>query len=292
MKSAGRSELSRRELLALGTAAAAGAVMFTGCQPAPRELMAQSRVRLAEDVLTAYENWYATACRQCGAGCGLIARVVEGRAKKLEGNPDHPLNQGRLCARGQAGVQEQYHPDRIQGPLARRGLRGPAGPLLPDSWDQTLRTLSARLRQIQAEGRSGEVVLITPPLRGHRALVVDRFAKAYGAAWLTLDLIGEAPLREASRRVFGQERLPDFDIANARYVLSFGADFLGGWLSPVHYGVEYGRFRQGSYRAGQQFKPRAGAPGARPRGYLVHVGPHFSATAANADEWLPVRPGA
>src|SRR5207302_368644 len=97
----------------------------------------------------------------------------------------------------------------------------------------------------------------------------------------------EAPLREAVRRVYGQDSLPEFDIANARYVLSFGSDFLGTWLSPVHYSVEYGAFRQGSYRAGQ-FQPRQG----RPRGYLVQVEPRMSMTAANADEWVPVTPGA
>jgi anaerobic selenocysteine-containing dehydrogenase len=274
--------LSRRQFLAL-TGTGVGAVMFTGCQPPRHELQAQSRVLLAEDVLSAYENWYATACRGCDAACGTIVRVIDGRARKAEGTPDHPVNQGKLCARGQAAVQEQYHPDRLQGPLARTGERG--GGFAPISWDQALDQLVERLRGVVG-GPSGRLALLTRALSGHGALLLDRFAGAAGAQWLTLDLFGEAPLRQAVSDLLGLPRLPHFDIANARYVLSFGANFLDTWLAPVQYGVQYGRFRQGDYGV-QTFAPRQG----RPRGYLVHVEPRFSGTAANADEWLPVRPG-
>ena len=261
------TELTRRRFLEV---AALGAVAFAGCRPAPQgEPLAESRVLLAEDTLSAYDNWYASICRGCNAGCGILVRVVEGRAKKVEGNPEHPLNQGKLCARGQALVQEEYHPDRLTGPLS-----GGA----PTSWDEGLDRLATRLRD-----RQGEVVFLTRPLRGHQALVVDRFTRALGATWLSLDLFGETPLKVAARQVFGQDRLPRFDLQNADYVLSFGADFLGGWLSPVNYSIQYGVFRQGSYRPGQ-LQPR-------PRGRLVQLEPRFSMTAAAADEWVPTRPG-
>src|SRR5579883_3169699 len=275
--------LSRRQFLQALAGTSVGAVMFTGCQVPQRELQAQSRVLLAEDLLSAYENWYATACRGCGAGCGSIVRVIDGRARKVEGTPDHPVNQGKLCARGQAAVQAQYHPDRVQGPLVRAGARG--GGFAPIGWDQGLAQLVDRLRG--AGGGAGpRLALLTGPTSGHRALVIDRFTRAAGAQWLMLDLFGEAPLRRAVSDVLGLPRLPHFDVANAQYVLSFGANFLDTWLSPVQYGVQYGRFRQGDYSVGT-FAPRQG----RPRGYLAHVGPHFSGTAANADEWVYVHPG-
>ena len=281
----GKGGLTRRQFLQAAAVSGAGAVVFTGCQPAPHELIAQSRTLLSEDTLTAFENWYASTCRECGAGCGTIVRVIEGRAKKVEGNPDHPLNLGKLCARGQASVQEEYHPDRIEGPLRRVGNRG-SGNFVAISWDEALNEFGAKLRQIRQGGRQGDVVLMTDPLHGHQALLVDKFIKAYGADWRTLDLMGEAPLREAVKRVFGTNSLPEFDIANARFVLSFGADFLGSWVSQVHHSVEYGMFRQGDYRAGQ-FRPRQSSP----RGYLVQVEPHLSATGAAADEWIWVKPG-
>jgi menaquinone reductase, molybdopterin-binding-like subunit len=275
-------DLSRRRFLQALATSAVGAAAFAGCQASPREALEESRVLLAEDTLTAYEDWFATTCRECGAGCGLVVRVVEGRARKAEGNPDHPVNAGKLCARGQAVVQDEYHPDRVRAPRQRVGPRG-ANSWGAYGWDDGLDRLVERLRELAARGRGGEVVMITPPLRGHRALIVDRFTRALGAQWLAFDAVGEAPLREAVRRVYGQDRLPDFDVQGADVILSFGADFLGGWLSPVHYGVQYGVFRQGSYRPG--------APAPRARGYLVALEPRFSTTAASADEWVPTRPG-
>lgn len=281
-----RIELTRRDFLKVVGASTAGAVVFTGCQPPPRELMSQSRVRLAEDILSSFQSFYATTCQQCSAGCGIVVRVVEGRSKKIEGNPDHPLNLGKVCARGQAAVQEQYHPDRIQTPMRRTGARF-SGEFTPISWDEALDLLVGRLRNLRQGGRGNALTMLTGPERGHRGMVLDRFTRSFGGQWITIEPMSEAPLREAVRRMFGQDTLPEFDIQRARYVLSFGADFLGTWLSPVHYSVEYGVFRQGNYRVGQ-FQPRQGTP----RGYLVQVDPRFSQTAANADEWLPVRPGA
>jgi anaerobic selenocysteine-containing dehydrogenase len=296
----------RRSLRALAATSvtATGAVAFAGCGPPETALKAQSRVRSAEDEVGALEDWYATLCRGCSAGCGTIVRVVEGRAKKVEGNPAHPLNLGKLCARGQAAVQAQYHPDRLTGPLARAGTtapllatpvsgttlvrRGPASRPSPVEWGDALNALAARLSAVRSQGRAGEVVLLTRLLRGSQALVMERFTSAYGAQWLTLDLFGEAPLRAAARRVLGSDRLPNVDLQRARYVLSFGADFLSTWLSPVRYGWEYGVFRQGAIPS-----PAGGSPPAgRPRGHLVHVDPRFSTTAANADEWVPATPGA
>src|SRR5262249_36821244 len=93
------SGLTRRQFLqAMAATSAVSAVAFTGCQPGHpiqgHEFSMESRARLAEDVASAYENYYATTCRGCSAGCGLVVRMIEGRAKKIEGNPDHPINRG------------------------------------------------------------------------------------------------------------------------------------------------------------------------------------------------------
>ncbi len=271
--------LTRRRFLQ-SAAAATGAVAFAGCGGVPaHEEQIESRVRLPEEVVAGYETWYATTCGACPAGCGVLIRVVDGRARKAEGNPEHPVNQGKLCVRGQAIIQEQYHPDRIRGPLLRTGERG-SGSFRPISWGDALDRLGAAVSQV-----GNGVALVTPPLRGHQALVARRFSQALGARWLACEPLAELPLREAARRLWGRDGLPAFDLRNARYVVSFGADFLSSWVSPVSYGIQYGVFRQGEYGL------NTFAPQARPRGYLVYVGPHFSPTAAAADEWLPAQPG-
>ncbi|MBI2866360.1 MAG: molybdopterin-dependent oxidoreductase [Chloroflexi bacterium] len=267
-------EVTRRQFLKAAATSALGAVVFASCSFDRRELLVQSPVQMPEDLVTGTDNWYATLCRQCPAGCGIIVRVMEGRAKKIEGNPDYPVNRGKLCARGQAGVQALYHPDRIPGPLRRDRATGQFQAI---SWDEALDMLAAQLRQAQVLSQPGSIVLATQPLRGHLALLVDRFVSSYGpgAQHLAYQPLEDTVLRAAVQRTLGTSVLPEFDIANTRFLLSFGADFLSTELSPVRYSLGYGEFRQGD----------------RLRGTLVQVEPRFSLTGANADRWVPVRPG-
>lgn len=70
------------------------------------------------------ETWVTSTCGQCPGGCGILVRVVDGKAVKIEGNPLHPINRGGLCPRGYSGLQVLYNPDRIRGPLKKTGERG------------------------------------------------------------------------------------------------------------------------------------------------------------------------
>ncbi|MEW5899962.1 MAG: nitrate reductase, partial [Acidobacteriota bacterium] len=65
------------------------------------------------------EKWVQSVCQACPGGCGILVRVVDGKAVKIEGNPAHPVNRGRLCPLGQAGLQVLYNPDRIKGPMKK-----------------------------------------------------------------------------------------------------------------------------------------------------------------------------
>ena len=266
--------LTRRQFLKMAGVSSAGAVIFAGCNIPDKELWVQSPSDLPEDLVTGVDNWYATVCRQCASAEGLIVRVMEGRAKKIEGNPDYPTNAGKHSARCEALLQALYHPDRISRPMTRDGAGFlPVGPG-PDPYSDSVTWLVDALDGLR--GQASRVALITPPLRGRLGQVVDRFATDFGLRRLTLETLGESVLRRAVKDVFNADRLPHFDIANAAFVLNFGADFLSTWLSPVSLGRAYGKFRSAE---------------SSERGALVHVGPRFSATAANADRWLPVRPG-
>jgi anaerobic selenocysteine-containing dehydrogenase len=104
-------------------------------------------------------TWHPSVCGVCAAGCGLTVRVMaadadvvrDGQAgvvtilaaKKLEGAPQHPVNRGGLCARGQAAVQLTYHPDRITQPLKRSGARG-SGEYQAIAWDDALDEVVSR----------------------------------------------------------------------------------------------------------------------------------------------------
>jgi anaerobic selenocysteine-containing dehydrogenase len=264
--------LDRRDFLKLG-GATAFAVLFGGCERIPKKIVPfvipPENYTLGESLL------YASLCRQCPAGCGVVVRVSEGRAKKIEGNPLHPVNRGKLCARGQAGLQALYHPERLGRPLALAGPRG-SGKFKEIGWEEALSLLMAGLKKVREEDPAS-LLMLTDPMRGHRNLVAARFLRAFGSpnrvAW---DPFGQDALLASNEAVFGVRDIPELDIANTSYLISFSGDFLETGVSPVHYGRAYGRMRQG--------RPTV-------RGKFIHFGPRLSMTAANADVFIPIAPG-
>jgi anaerobic selenocysteine-containing dehydrogenase len=266
--------MKRRTFLQLGTATAVGALL-SGCQ-SKNEKLIPFLIPPDEGVTPGLATYYASACRFCPAGCGILVRVSDGRAKKIEGNPLHPVNRGRLCAMGQATVQELYHPDRITQPLKRSGPRG-SGQFTKISWQEGLTLLAEQLKGLQRDKAADRLAFLTPRLRGTVAELVTGFMTAFGSPHhLSYDHLAPDWLREASRQNFGQPTLPFYDLAETRYLLSFGADFVEHHLSPVQYGNAFGRMRQGRDTV---------------RGHFTYVGGRMSLTAASADRWLPARPG-
>ncbi len=269
--------MRRRDFLKLVAASGAGAVVFTGCDPSTigdgspkREFQIQSPIDNPQDFAWGRDLWYATAFSGVSGGSGLIVRVYEGRAKKVDGNPDYPLNLGRSTALEQSLVQELYHPDRIGGPMTINGNRG-AGNYKALSWTDAQNQFNSMVTAAK-----GSVLLVTPPVSGSVANVVGQAVKAMGGDHVTYEQAERVVLREAVKRVFGSDRLPTFDLTNANFLLNFGAEFLTDWISPVHLNIGYGEFRQGR---------------ANVRGRFWHVGPQLSATASNADKWVPINPG-
>ncbi len=268
-------KFTRRNFLAWAGLSAVGAV---GCDifgSEGQELRIQSPARQPEDLVKGRDNWYATLCRQCPSCEGVLVRVMEGRAKKVQGNPMYPVNQGRQSVRCDAGLQALYHPDRIAGPMRRTGPRG-SDRFTGMTWDDGLNWLAAELRD-----RGDGLLLLTEPVGPHLGMIASRFAGAFNGTHLGFDSLEQGVYRQAVKNVFGQDLLPDLDIANANYLLSFGADFLSTWVSPTRWSVGYGEFRQGTHRTNLNLG----------RGTHVHVDTRYSMTAAAADKWLPIQPG-
>jgi len=271
------SKISRRDLLqyigAGGIGVAGGVLYGEGVQRKVELLIPQ--VIPPEDYSPGVATWYNTVCNQCSAGCGISVRIREGKAKKIEGNPVHPVSRGRLCARGQAGLNVLYNPDRIRMPL-QRADRG-AGNTAEISWDDALTTIGSRIGRLKIEGNAGRIRLLTGRTRGHLDELFAQFMNLLGSEhYQQYDFTYPSALAAANKTSFGTDVLPYYDIENADFLLSFGADYLGTWLSPVHYSRAYGNLRQG--RQGQ-------------RGKTVQVEPRMSLSGAAADEWIAARPG-
>ncbi|NIQ37550.1 MAG: 4Fe-4S dicluster domain-containing protein [Proteobacteria bacterium] len=226
-----------------------------------------------EDIIPGEATWYATTCRECPAGCGVLAKNRDGRVIKVEGNPLHPVNAGRLCARGQASLQGLYNPDRFRGPQSR----DETGSLQPISWDEGENILVQRLSQLMERGRGGRIVFLTHLNTGTLQDLMVRWLSELGSHELVVyEPFAYEPLRRANQIVFGVDRIPSYRIDGADFLVSFGAGFLETWLSNVDYSRQFASFR--SLRDDR-------------KNPFIYVGPRLSLTGASADHWISVSPG-
>jgi len=267
--------ITRRDFLKM-SGLLSGALLLSGCTAdLQQSVWMEPYTRAPEETLPGEDFWFASTCRMCPAGCGIIVRVSNGRARKIEGNPAHPLNRGALCARGQAGLQQLYHPDRLRQVMRRTGERG-QGQWGTTSWEQMLDTLAGELKKLEP----ARIAFLTGLLPDYQAALLARLTDGLGAppplvydTQATMD--GRLALQQTMQAMFNTPALPVFDIARADVVYAFGSNFLETWLSPVAYGRAYG-----------QMRGQAGI-----RGALVSFEPRLSMTAASADRWIPVPPG-
>src|SRR5580765_3136610 len=133
------STIDRRKFLTVLGATGGGALALSGCSTSRVEKLVPYLVQ-SEDQIPGVATWYASTCTECDAGCGLHVRTRVGRSVKLEGNPEQPFNQGKLCSRGQASLQGLYNPGRIKAPM----LRGADGRFGEITWDEAIARLSAK----------------------------------------------------------------------------------------------------------------------------------------------------
>src|SRR5256712_436852 len=201
--------MERRRFLKVLGVTGGGAALLSGCGigPEPTEKLIPYLIP-PEDQIPGTPTYYATTCRECPAGCGLHAKVREGRVVKLEGNPESPINHGRLCARGQAGLQGLYNPDRVAGPLERAG----DGQGKPIAWDGAIERVAA-----QVEGARGKgIVFVTGHESGAFGELVDEWMRQVGGRHVTYEPFAFEALREGNRLAFATPAVPWYDFANAR----------------------------------------------------------------------------
>jgi anaerobic selenocysteine-containing dehydrogenase len=264
----------RRRFLGLTLGAAAGTALGSASGKVFSDLLSSADTPLFPP--KGPESFVLSVCDMCPGGCGVRARRIGERIVKLEGNPFHPVNGGRLCPKGQASLQALYHPDRPEGPLRRRGPRGSIRSFEPASWDQALAEIGARLRALQEQRRPESLVLLRGASGGIGPRLAQRFLQGFGSPNDVALARGEEAASLALWLSQGVRATPAPDVQSTDYVLSLGSALLEASSSPVHMARAYGAFRQG--RTGR-------------RGKLVQVEPRLSITGASADEWIAVHPG-
>ncbi len=184
--------MDRRHFIKL-TAISGTTAALTACGNPENQII---RFIPEEELVPGIATWKPSVCPLCNAGCGVIARVMEGDAevfrngqagvirmglvKKLEGNPEDPISQGKLCARGQAALQVTYHPDRLDKPRKRSGERG-SGQFVDISWDEAIKELTGQLDALVAANDQKSLAFLTKPRRGRRLELVAQLLQRYGA---------------------------------------------------------------------------------------------------------------
>jgi anaerobic selenocysteine-containing dehydrogenase len=268
------AKISRRmflKVLGASTAAAAAYEMRPG-GPLLRALTGEEKAALQ----AAQDQWLPTVCGQCPAGCGIMVRVVDGRAVKIDGLPAHPSNRGKTCPKGQNGLQVLYDPDRIQGPMKRVGDRG-AGDWQAISWEEAIAEVVDQLAELRSADQAHTVAFLTGRVQGQMDGVIRRFCQAYGTPnYVDHKSISMAATELAHEYTTGHRSLYGYDWENTNYLLSFGVAFLEAYQPTVR------NLRLSGYM-------RRGRPNQRAQ--IVQVDTRFSITAAKADEWVPIIPG-
>jgi anaerobic selenocysteine-containing dehydrogenase/Fe-S-cluster-containing dehydrogenase component len=263
--------IERRQFLkTLGLAGSAA--VLDSCAQQNVEQLIPSLVS-PDAVVSGERAYYPTTCRACPAGCGLIAAAINGRITKAEGNPQHPIGQGRLCARGQAAVQSVYTPHRFRQPL----LRDAHGVLQPLSWGDAEQLFAAKLRD--ARRRVGNRIawigrLETGPFEELLTMWLRALGTDRRLAYETFDYHA---IRDAAQLAFDRAEIPRYAFDRADFILGFGADFLETWISNVEFTNGYARLRA------RRERDAAGS--------FAWVSCRLSLTGLNADVWLPSPPG-
>lgn len=210
---------------------------------------------------------YATTCGGCAAGCGMMVKTRDGRPTKIEGNKEHPLNRGGMCALGQAEIQGLYHPERLDGPMQRTGAAWQK-----TEWQKALKTIAAKLKT------SKKVGIITRGSTGSRHKFFREVLVRLGAkesnlyTWEANALY--STVGRAHKLAFGHETIPRYRFSKAEVVVAIGSDFLVSGLSPVEHSKDFAR-RRGSTR----------------RSYLAQFESHTTLTGAKADDRYVIPPG-
>jgi anaerobic selenocysteine-containing dehydrogenase len=268
-------KISRAEFLKVLGASAAATAVLTGCGPASRYVEREPYPDMPEYTYNGESTHYASLCRECPAGCGIVVRTMQGRALKIEGNKHHPVNKGKTCSRGQAALQGLYNPDRIKSPLRQNG-RG-TGNFTDLTWQDAIKVVKDALGNNNPE----EIAFFLGMASDHLFDLVTEITSTLSApapirygAYASFE--ARSTLAEATELLFDVSQVPYFDLANADVTFSFGANFLETYLSPVAYTRGFAHMRRGT-------------PGRR--GYLIQFESRLSQTAATADEWVPIKPG-
>ncbi len=218
--------VSRRDFLKLGAATAAGAPALAANKALAHETNLKTGGKDFSYLSGTEREPIATACALCASRCAAIGYVENGYVVKVEGHPDSRRTMGTLCAKGQAGVNQIYDPDRILQPLKRVGQRG-EGKWEKISWDTALGELTGRLQKLRDEGRPESFMFHHGWISASAKSLINKvFLATYGTATIAdTSCLGQSARLVAHELTWGGN-FDNWDFDNTRFILNFGSNVM------------------------------------------------------------------
>jgi molybdopterin-containing oxidoreductase family iron-sulfur binding subunit len=256
---------SRRDFLKfMGFSVATAAVVISCKKPVNKAIPFLIK---PEEVTPGMANFYATTYFEENEYCSVLVKVRDGRPIKIEGNNLSSVSKQGTSARVQAAVLNLYDDARLKSPL-KRGT--------PTTWEEAEDYIGKKLEQLKSENKK-VVLLTTTIISPSTRKVISSFTTRYpNVQWIQYDAVSASGILEANKMSFGKAFIPDYRFEKAGVIVSFGADFLGTWLSPVEYTK--------SYSTGRRLLQKDDSMS---RHYQFESG--MSLTGSNADVRIPVK---
>ncbi len=233
-----RAGVSRRTFIEM-IGFSAAALTFTSCRAPEQKIIPY--LKQPVEFTPGVASWFASTCGGCSAGCGVLVKVRDGRPIKIEGNPEHPLNAGGLCAVAHGMVFGLYDSDRVRQPLIASK---------PATWADVDRQIIDILAATQKTGEKVRVLTGTITSPTSREAIAKFLSQFKDGKHVVYEAVSTAAIREAHARTYKTPAIPQYRFDKAKLVVSFGADFLGTWIAPTQFTRGYSTardLREGSH---------------------------------------------
>ena len=264
------SGLSRRKFL--GLVAASAALAGAGCADYRDEGDIIPYNKKPESITLGKPNYYATVANGCRNGCGVLVKTREGRPIKVDGNPDHPVNQGKVCAKCQASILRLYDPERLKNPL----VKTKEGNYIKSTWQNA----DDKIRSILSSSSGKEIAIISKRIisPSTKKVLQDFQLKYPGTKIYSYELFNEDVRNSAWKKTYGTDVFPLIKWDEAKIIVALESDFLGIGENKVENAILFARNRD--VKELDKFN----------RLYVVEA--NMSVTGSNADYRIKLRPDA
>ncbi len=217
------------------------------------------------DIIPGEANYYASSYINDSDYCSILVKTRDGRPIKIEGNSKSTITQAGTNARVQASVLDLYDTNRFKNPLKDNK---------EISWDELDNEIISKLNKISE--KEGEIVILSlSNYSPSTELVINKFIEKYpGTKFIQYDPISASGILEANKISFGKQVIPDYRFDKAELIVSFDADFLGTWLSPIEYTKQYSSKRSPDQEMSS----------------LISFESSMSLTGSNADKRIQIKP--